>query len=50
LPEGVDPCSENGEFHTCVVAGPMFPRGLAVTAGERDGYACCDWVLAQSNA
>lgn len=25
LPEGVDPCGENGEFHTCVVAGPIFP-------------------------
>ena len=23
LPEGIDPCGENGEFHTCVVAGPM---------------------------
>ena len=30
LPEGVDPCGENGEFHTCVVAGPMFSRRLAV--------------------
>ena len=28
---GVDPCGENGEFHTCVVAGPMFSRRLAVT-------------------
>jgi diphthamide synthase (EF-2-diphthine--ammonia ligase) len=49
LPEGVDPCGENGEFHTCVVAGPMFAHGLAVTAGEcveRDGYAYCDLVLA----
>jgi uncharacterized protein (TIGR00290 family) len=42
LPEGVDPCGENGEFHTCVVAGQMFARSLAVTVGERverDGYA-----------
>ena len=48
LPDGVDPCGENGEFHTCVVAGPMFARGLPVTAGarvERDGYAYCDLVL-----
>jgi uncharacterized protein (TIGR00290 family) len=48
LPEGVDPCGENGEFHTCVVAGPMFARRLAVTVGERverDGYAYCDLVL-----
>ena len=49
LPEGVDPCGENGEFHTCVVAGPMFSRRLAVTSGERverDGYAYCDLVMA----
>jgi uncharacterized protein (TIGR00290 family) len=48
LPAGVDPCGENGEFHTCVVAGPMFSRRLAVSAGERverDGYAYCDLVL-----
>ena len=48
LPGGVDPCGENGEFHTCVVAGPMFSRRLAVTTGERverDGYAYCDLVM-----
>ena len=48
LPEGIDPCGENGEFHTCVVAGPMFSRALAVEPGERverDGYAYCDLVL-----
>ena len=48
LPPGVDPCGENGEFHTCVVAGPMLSRRLVVTTGdvvERDGYAYCDLVL-----
>ena len=48
LPDGVDACGENGEFHTCVVAGPMFSHALAVAAGERverDGYAYCDLVL-----
>jgi len=48
LPEGIDPCGEDGEFHTCVVAGPMFSRSLAVTPGERverDGYAYCDLVM-----
>jgi len=48
LPEGVDPCGENGEFHTCVVAGPMFSRRLVVSTGERverDGYAYCDLIL-----
>jgi uncharacterized protein (TIGR00290 family) len=48
LPDGVDPCGENGEFHSCVVAGPMFSRRLAVTPGERverDGYAYRDLVM-----
>jgi len=48
LPEGVDPCGENGEFHTCVVAGPMFSHRLNVVTGERverDGYAYCDLAL-----
>ena len=48
LPEGIDPCGENGEFHTCVVAGPMFSRRLQVETGERivrDGYAYCDLLL-----
>jgi uncharacterized protein (TIGR00290 family) len=51
LPEGVDPCGENGEFHSCVVAGPIFSRRLVVTAGqrvERDGYAYCDLVMEDS--
>jgi uncharacterized protein (TIGR00290 family) len=48
LPEGVDACGENGEFHTCVVAGPMFTHRLAVAPAERverDGFAYCDLVL-----
>jgi uncharacterized protein (TIGR00290 family) len=51
LPDGVDRCGENGEFHTCVVAGPVFRRRLAVTPGERverDGFAYCDLVLQES--
>lgn len=50
LPEGIDACGENGEFHTCVVAGPMFSHRLNVTIGERverDGFAYCDLVLKQ---
>ncbi|MBO9661489.1 ATP-binding protein [Dokdonella sp.] len=35
LPPGVDPCGENGEFHTCVYAGPLWPEPLALTQGER---------------
>jgi uncharacterized protein (TIGR00290 family) len=48
LPDGIDPCGENGEFHTCVVAGPMFSRRIPVTVGERverDGYAYADLVM-----
>ena len=35
LPTTVDPCGENGEFHTCVYAGPLWPQPLALTRGER---------------
>jgi uncharacterized protein (TIGR00290 family) len=45
LPPAVDPCGENGEFHTFVCAGPMFTRPLAVTVGEvvtRDGFVFAD--------
>lgn len=34
LPPGIDPCGENGEFHTCVAAGPMFARPLPLERGE----------------
>jgi uncharacterized protein (TIGR00290 family) len=49
LPAGVDPCGENGEFHSFVYAGPMFKRELAIAAGEkveRDGFWFCDVVPA----
>jgi uncharacterized protein (TIGR00290 family) len=45
LPAGIDPCGERGEFHTCVLAGPMFKRAVAARAGEvveRDGFAFAD--------
>lgn len=45
LPESVDPCGENGEFHTFVFDGPIFRRSLAVSVGEvveRDGFWFCD--------
>ncbi len=47
LPEGVDPCGENGEFHTFVFDGPIFRRPLSVLPGqivERDGYIYADIV------
>src|SRR3546814_14488956 len=34
LPAGVDPCGENGEFHTCVSDGPMFTAALALECGH----------------
>jgi len=49
LPPDVDPCGENGEFHTCVTDGPMFSHGIDVYGGEtvtRDGFAYADLVLA----
>jgi uncharacterized protein (TIGR00290 family) len=34
LPPEIDPCGENGEFHTCVYAGPMFRTALVLEPGE----------------
>jgi uncharacterized protein (TIGR00290 family) len=45
LPEDVDPCGENGEFHTFVHAGPIFDRRIEVGLGEvvtRDGFVFQD--------
>ncbi len=47
LPEGVDPCGENGEFHTCVLAGPMFRQTVPAVIREvveRDGFCFADLV------
>lgn len=50
LPPGVDPCGENGEFHTCVADGPMFSRPLELARGDtvlRDQrFAYTDFSLA----
>lgn len=45
LPPGVDPCGENGEFHTCVWAGPAFAGQLSLSRGdivERSGFVYAD--------
>lgn len=45
LPASVDPCGENGEFHTFVHAGPIFAEPIACETGEiveRDGFVFCD--------
>tara|TARA_R110000868_G_scaffold99106_6_gene272926 strand:- start:1595 stop:2317 length:723 start_codon:yes stop_codon:yes gene_type:complete len=35
LPEGVDPCGENGEFHTFCFDGPIFKNSIPFTIGEK---------------
>jgi len=35
LPQGIDPCGENGEFHSFAWAGPMFSHAIPVETGER---------------
>jgi uncharacterized protein (TIGR00290 family) len=51
LPGGVDPCGENGEFHTFAYAGPMFAQPLEVISGdivERDGFVFADLMEDQT--
>ena len=48
LPATVDPCGENGEFHSFVAAGPMLRGAVPVTVGEtveRDGFAYADLTI-----
>lgn len=45
LPPDVDPCGENGEFHSFAFAGPMFSAPIAIATGavvERDGFVFAD--------
>jgi uncharacterized protein (TIGR00290 family) len=46
LPDGIDPCGENGEFHTFVSAGPGFRAPVSYEVGEvvmrGDRFAFCD--------
>ena len=47
LPHGVDPCGENGEFHTFVYDSPVFRRQIPVATGsvvERDGFVFADVI------
>jgi uncharacterized protein (TIGR00290 family) len=47
LPAGVDPCGENGEFHTFVYDGPIFSGPVGCETGEvveREGFVFCDVV------
>ena len=50
LPTSIDPCGENGEFHSFAFGGPMFTGELNVQTGEtidRDGFVFTDLTLAQ---
>lgn len=45
LPPGIDPCGENGEFHSFVYDGPGFAHPVTVEMGEvvdRDGFTFAD--------
>lgn len=53
LPAEVDPCGENGEFHTFVYDGPIFGDPIRIGRGvvvERDGFWFCDLVPAEAGA
>ncbi len=53
LPDGIDPCGENGEFHTFVYASPVFSQPIAVEIGatvERDGFVFADVMELQSRS
>jgi uncharacterized protein (TIGR00290 family) len=53
LPAGVDPCGENGEFHTFAWDGPMFRAPVAVRQGEvvqREGFVFADLLPAGAPA
>ena len=48
LPADVDPCGENGEFHSFAFDGPMFAQAVDFTLGEtvaRDGFVFTDLLL-----
>jgi uncharacterized protein (TIGR00290 family) len=49
LPPGIDPCGENGEFHSFVYDGPGFRKPIQVSVGEiveRDGFVFADLLIA----
>lgn len=49
FPDGIDPCGENGEFHTFVCEGPIFKRKVPIVRGEvvrRDSWCFCDLLKA----
>jgi len=48
LPDKIDPCGENGEFHTFVYNGPIFNNEVKLKTGERvirDHFGFCDLIM-----
>ncbi|MDO8462471.1 MAG: ATP-binding protein, partial [Deltaproteobacteria bacterium] len=48
FPEGIDPCGENGEFHSFVYGGPIFKKEIPIQLGEtveREGFAFADVLV-----
>ena len=41
---GIDPCGENGEFHTCALTGPMFMEPLELDRGDTVTREPFTWV------
>ncbi|MEN8374808.1 MAG: ATP-binding protein [Gemmatimonadota bacterium] len=53
LPADVDPCGEGGEFHTCVLEGPMLKQAIPAVSGEvveREGFVYADLVPGEAAA
>ncbi len=53
LPASIDPCGENGEFHSFAYAGPMFAHPIPVESGEvveRDGFVFADVLPAGASS
>jgi uncharacterized protein (TIGR00290 family) len=52
LPTGVDPCGENGEFHTFVHSGPIYDQPISVMKGQivqRDGFYFADIIQSEDS-
>ena len=53
LPSGIDPCGENGEFHSFVYNAPVFQRPIALSVGEiveRDGFVFADLLFTEKSS
>lgn len=52
LPDRIDPCGENGEFHSFVFEGPMLKNSIKIKVGEiveRDGFVFSDVTIQKQN-